>query len=77
MKQENKTWYIAHNREDVFHFGEISEQAVIKTGQPFLEQFDSEEKMSYRLNSLTKDSQYYEKYLESINGKEDEEELPL
>jgi hypothetical protein len=72
MKLEKDTWYIAHNKVDVFHFGLAIAGSVITTGQPFLQKFETEEAMATKLNSLTGDSEYYTKYLES---QKEEDEL--
>lgn len=51
-KPTKKTWYIAHNNNDVFHNGSIEKHQVVTTGQPYLEQFNTEEKMQTRLMEL-------------------------
>ena len=33
-------WYLATNEINVFHYGEISDNAVVTTGQPKLDYFD-------------------------------------
>lgn len=37
-----KTWYIAHNGNDIFHCGECEAGSQVSTGQEFLETFESE-----------------------------------
>lgn len=55
-------YFLAHNKIDVFHYGEIIEGQEITTGQPFLEYFTSEELLIDRLNDLGHD------YTQNINS---------
>jgi len=77
MKEEKNVWYIAHNKKDVFHFGEALAGSVITTGQPFLQKFETEEAMASKLNSLTGDAEYYQKYLDAQKEEDDLEDLEL
>ena len=49
-------WYLATNEINVFHYGEISDNAVVTTGQPNLDYFDSKEDL---VKSLTSYGQIY------------------
>ena len=71
-KKDTVVWYIAHNAENVFHFGKLEAGLELQTGQPILEEFETEGEMSERLNFLNSDSKYYEKYLESIKEKDED-----
>lgn len=42
-------WYLATNEIDVFHYGEMFEGAVIETGQPVLEYFNTKAKLVSKL----------------------------
>lgn len=50
---KTKVWVIAHDADSVFHPAEVEVGNVLTTGQPFLEQFDTEEAMVQRLIDLT------------------------
>ena len=39
---DKNTWFIAHNGIDVFHYGFSEKDTTIDTGQPILEQYDTE-----------------------------------
>ena len=39
---EKDTWVIAHNGIDVFHYGFSEKNTVIDTGQPIVEQYETE-----------------------------------
>jgi len=47
-----KTYWIAHNRKDVVHYGYNEPPAKMETGQPYLEEFDNEEDWEARLRQL-------------------------
>lgn len=53
---KQKIWAIAHDSNIVFHPMEIEVGKVLTTGQPFLEQFDTEEAMVERLIELAGNS---------------------
>lgn len=38
-------YYVAHNNEDVFHYGKLEEGQVMDTGQPYVEEFETELEM--------------------------------
>jgi hypothetical protein len=42
-------WYLATNEVDIFHYGELFEGAVIQTGQPKLEYFDTKTNLANKL----------------------------
>lgn len=44
-------WYLATNEIDVFHYGEMFEGAVIETGQPVLQYFNTKTKLINKLKS--------------------------
>ena len=45
-------YYLATDKESVFHYGEIQENQEISTGQPFLEYFETKEELRDRMNEL-------------------------
>ena len=45
-------YYLATNKVDIFHYGEIQENQEISTGQPFLEYFETKEELRDRMNEL-------------------------
>jgi hypothetical protein len=45
-------YFLAHNSIDIFHYGEISQDQVVSTGQPNLEFFDTLEELKTRLMSF-------------------------
>ena len=40
-KKDTVIWYIAHNAENVFHFGKLEAGLELQTGQPILEEFET------------------------------------
>jgi len=42
-------YYLAHNETDVFHYGKITEEQQITTGQPILLFFDTEQELIDKL----------------------------
>jgi hypothetical protein len=42
-------WYLATNENDVFHYGELSEQSIVTTGQPKLVYFETKEDLVLEL----------------------------
>jgi hypothetical protein len=53
-------YYLATNEIDIFHFGEIEEEAVLTTGQPKVFYFNTEVELKNKVNTLAKDSTYYD-----------------
>ena len=49
------TWFIAHNSVDIFHYGFVEKDKALDTGQPILEEFDTEEEWLVRLSELNID----------------------
>ena len=49
---EVTTYWIAHNSNDVIHFGEVEVGQVVTTGQPILEDFTDREAWKTRLLEL-------------------------
>jgi hypothetical protein len=45
-------YFLAHNEIDVFHYGELSEEQVVTTGQPNLEHYNDLDSLIQRLNSF-------------------------
>lgn len=43
-------YFLAHNEIDIFHYGELSEEQVVTTGQPKLEYYDDLNGLTQRLN---------------------------
>lgn len=74
---EEIKFYIAHNNADIVNFGQASKNSVISTGQPYLEEFESEEEFSKRLGELKNNPDFYYEYLESIKEVDPEEELRI
>jgi hypothetical protein len=52
FKAETKTWWIAHNNDDVVHCGELEEGHRVTTGQPEFETFDNVEDWEARVVEL-------------------------
>lgn len=44
--------YIAHNGDDIVHYGEVDALQNISTGQPYLETFDIEAREQYEARLL-------------------------
>lgn len=42
-------WYLATNENDVFHYGELSEESIVTTGQPKLVYFETKEDLVLEL----------------------------
>ncbi len=56
IKGHTKTvWAIAHNSDSAFHPTKLEVGQVLSTGQPFVEQFDTEKDMVERLIELAGD----------------------
>lgn len=64
------TWWIAHNSDDVFHYGQCPENQNISTGQPNLETFDNRIEWEKRLMELLP----FDKYIEFNQEQEEEDE---
>ena len=45
-------FYIAHNGDDIVHFGEVGALQNISTGQPYLETFDIDQREQYEVRLL-------------------------
>jgi hypothetical protein len=43
-------YYLAHNGNDVFHYGKLEDGQEIKTGQPILKFFDTAEELDFELS---------------------------
>jgi hypothetical protein len=50
-----KNFYLAHNGVDVFHPGRLEEGSEVTTGQPYLEYFDTLEKLIARLKEYNQE----------------------
>ena len=44
--------YIAHNGDDIVHYGEVGALQNISTGQPYLETFDIDQREQYKARLL-------------------------
>jgi len=44
-------YYVAHNNEDIFHYGKIEEGQQVDSGQPYFKEFKTEKGLK---NFLTK-----------------------
>ena len=55
-------WVICHNEVDVFHIVKLEVGSKLETGQPFVEQFDTEQELETRINTLTNNPKWYENY---------------
>jgi hypothetical protein len=53
-------YYLATNEIDIFHFGEIEDESVLTTGQPKVFYFNTESELKNKVNTLAKDSTYYD-----------------
>jgi hypothetical protein len=45
-------YFLAHNKLDVFHYGNIQEDQVLTSGQPYIEYFNTLVELQERLISL-------------------------
>lgn len=45
-------YFVSHNGNDILHYGSISPGSVVTSGQPFFEEFTSEELMERRAKEL-------------------------
>ena len=59
--KDKKVWAIAHNADGVYHPVELEAGLTLSTGQPFLEEFATEEEMVTRLTELTGDADFWTK----------------
>jgi hypothetical protein len=59
--KSEKVWAIAHNADTTFHPIELQAGLTLSTGQPFLEEFETEEEMVARLTELTGDPAFWDK----------------
>jgi hypothetical protein len=75
QKTDKKIWAIAHDANTVFHPVELEAGLTLSTGQPFLEQFETEEEMVIRLTDLTGDPELWEKTKAQNNPEEAEEDF--
>jgi hypothetical protein len=66
-------YYLAHNETDVFHYGEITEEQQITTGQPNLEFFDTLEELKDRLSFFNVEFKDNESSIDEINIEEPNE----
>ena len=53
-------YYLATNETNIFHFGEMEEGSILTTGQPKVFYFDTESELKNKVNTLAKDSTYYD-----------------
>ncbi len=61
-------YFLAHNKIDVFHYGELLEGQAIETGQPSLEYFNTLEELKQRLSFFNiVHIENINKYAENIN----------
>jgi len=52
LKAKEKTWWIAHNNKDIFHYGIVERGNEVTTGQPELETFTDETSWRARATAL-------------------------
>ena len=71
--KQNKIWFIAYSEDlIVFHYGEIQPFGVMRTGQPVLEQFETEQEWAEAIIQL-KGQEFYDtvvKGQEEIEGQD-------
>lgn len=48
-------YFLAHNGIDIFHLGKLDEEMEVGTGQPYLEYFDTLEKLIARLKEYNQE----------------------
>ncbi|MCX6195611.1 MAG: hypothetical protein NTY55_03015 [Flavobacteriia bacterium] len=48
-------YFLAHNGLDIFHSGKLEEGSEVTTGQPYLEYFDTLEKLIARLKEYNQE----------------------
>ena len=52
MKVDKKTWYIAHDNETIVHYGVCEIGTNLDSGQPYLEEFLTEQEWLDRLSEF-------------------------
>ena len=52
-------YFLAHNEIDVFHYGQISEEQSVTTGQPILKFFDTSEELNLELSIYGREIEGY------------------
>ena len=50
-------YYVAHNDKDIFHYGKLEEGQQVDSGQPYFQEFETEEEL---IEFLTEKGQTYE-----------------
>jgi hypothetical protein len=68
--KDKKVWVIAHNADSVYHPMELEAGLTLSTGQPFLEEFATEQDMVSRLTELTGDPVFWDR-IKSDDSDED------
>ena len=38
-------YYVAHNDKDIFHYGKLEEGLQVNSGQPYFEEFETEQEL--------------------------------
>jgi len=55
-------YYVAHNNEDVFHFGTVEDNQQLDTGQPYFKEYKTKKGLTNFLNK--KNVEYNDTFLE-------------
>lgn len=53
-------WVLCHNEEDVFHIVRLTVGSTVESGQPIMEEFDTESEIRERVLELTKDEKFFD-----------------
>lgn len=72
--KSEKVWAIAHDADTAFHPIELEAGLTLSTGQPFLEEFETEEAMVTRLTELTGDPDFWGKFKQENSPEEEPQE---
>ena len=59
-------WVLCHNSTDIFHIVKLEIGNKLETGQPYIEEFDTEEQLEQRINELN--PEWYNNYKQELNN---------
>jgi hypothetical protein len=60
------TWVLCHDSVEVFHIIKLEAGNKLDTGQPYLEQFDTEDQLEQRIIELTGNPNWYTDYKSNL-----------
>lgn len=53
-------WVLCHNEESIFHIVKLAVGSTLESGQPIMEEYDTELEIRARVLELTKDEKYFD-----------------